>query len=252
MTRALSLVFVLGAVVSPLALASAVRAEGVALALNLPDENPVHRDFASGVAAEAAARWQMMSPQLDPNASTECKAEQQCLLRSARLRGATHLLLVGVAALGARDFVVSIQVFDVKASKELLAYSDVHAGGDDARATGREVALKQLASVRGLPAKEDAPPPSRAPDVAAAPPPVVDEAIESPPTLLGYAGFGVMGGALVVAAATAGIGAWALFTRPSPVDPQVMQGVGIGGAVLAGALFTGGVGLVVADAYAHR
>lgn len=219
------------------------RADGVALALNLPDDDAVHREFASGIVEDASARWAMLSPQMPPTESATCRAEQACLLDKATLRGASHLLLVGVAGLGARDFVVSVQVFDVKSRQELLAYSDVHAAGADARVAGRSLGSAKLAGVQGLPpAGTVAPPDTPAPALAAR---------ESPPTWLGFAGFGLIGAAAAVALTTSAFGMYDLQTRPLAVDPQNAQVIGIGAATAAAVIFVTGVGAIVYDAYVH-
>lgn len=238
-------------VVALLAASSAQAKGGVALALNLPDENAVHRDYASGIVAEASARWAMLSPQLEPSESAKCKAEQECLVKSAYVRGASHLLLVGVAGLGARDFVVSIQIIRVRegdrlVQEELLAYSDVHTAGVDARAAGRALAATRFASVPGLPpaggdAVEEPPPP-----------PSSGEELPSAPTWLGYAGLGALGLSAAAAGAATTVGAVGLFTRPPAVDENVVRVVGVTGAAAAALLFVGGAAAMVVDAYLHR
>lgn len=224
--------------------AGPARAGGVALALNLPDENPVHRDFAGGIVAEAASRWRMLRPQMEPNESVRCAAERTCLLKHAVLRGADHLLLVGVAALGPREFVVSIQVFEAATGKELLGYSDVQTAGEDARASGRRLAAAQLARVQGIPPQEpervvEAPPPRNAP---------VEPVVL--PRALGWAGVGTMGASVALGLATATFGFVALASGEPELPQGGLEAIAIGGAAATGALLAAGLGLVVTDVLA--
>lgn len=139
-------------VLAAMALSGAARAEseGVALALNLADATPVLRDMAAGVAREALARWQMLTPQLGPENVERCQAEESCLLALSRERRASHLLLVGVAALNSEEYVLSYKLLDVSTGEELVTYADVARSRGVPREASARMAAKHFADVPAL------------------------------------------------------------------------------------------------------
>jgi hypothetical protein len=225
-----------------LALPLSARAD-VALAVSLPDTNAVHRDFAAGVVDEAVSRFALLSPPLPPEDVTKCSTDDACLLLAAKRAGATHLLFIGVAAMGAADFVVSVRLFELENAKELASHSALAAPGRDPRAAGRKLGEQALASVTGL-----APP---------RPPPVVEE--EEPlPEPVGYTGlgpvsligWGVTGLATVSAAVGVGFVLNCQFQSPpeAPCDsPDTVLAIGAAAGGFAALGYGAGLGLVAVD-----
>ena len=121
----------------------------VAVAVTLPDNNPTHRDVAAGIVDAIDDGWLMLAPQLDPVEVAVCKTEFGCLLRSALSRGASHLLVIGIAGLGARDYVVSFQLYDARGTK-LVDENTVETASVSPVADGAGLALKLL-RVPGIP-----------------------------------------------------------------------------------------------------
>lgn len=157
-------------VLSSLALAPTVAlADGaVAVAVTLPDKSPVHRDFASGMVAEAHARFAMLSPALSPEEVGACQVDERCLLSLAKSRGASHLMLVGVASLGPREFVVSLRVLEGESGAEVVSLSDLTEPGLDPAALGRALAARAFDGATGLPQKDAGAAVSEAPSRAPA------------------------------------------------------------------------------------
>ena len=99
------------AVASLVVLAAPVRAH-VAIAAVLAPDDPAQRDLAATVASAARRAWDA-SPLL-AGSQTACAAEDNaCLRGEAKKLGASHVLFIGVAALGVRDHVVGAQLFAV-------------------------------------------------------------------------------------------------------------------------------------------
>lgn len=98
---------------------------GVALAINLPDAGPRHREMAAGIVSEAQRRWAMLEPQLTHEAVAACADEEKCLVGLAKKQNASHLLSVGIAALDRMDFVVSVKLVELKSGRELVSHADI-------------------------------------------------------------------------------------------------------------------------------
>lgn len=228
-----------------LLLAQPALASGVGLALNLPDANPVHRDFAAGIVADAYGRWDMLSPQLSPDEVERCQAEERCLLQVARGRDASHLLIVGVAGLGATDFVVSVKLLETAGGRELASYSDLGTPGKDPRQAGADVARKTFTRVSGVPAAPQIASPELDPDPGAQ---VAWDGL-SP---LALTGWGIAGAGAVMSVGAAAVGGAAT------VDPALVGGreqlasfVGVGAPVCASVIAVG-LGVVAVDAFLPR
>lgn len=113
---------------------------GVALAVNLPDAGPRHREMAVGIVAEAQRRWTMLEPQLTQEAVAACADEESCLVGLAKKRDASHLLSVGIAALDRHDFVVSVKLIELKNGRELVSHADIGKPGFHALNSGTRLA----------------------------------------------------------------------------------------------------------------
>ena len=130
-------------------LVSSSSAAQVAVALTLPDPNPTHRDIAAGVVDIVAERWELLSPALPANAVALCVGEVVCLQQLAEKHAATHLLIVGVAGLGAREAALSVQLFD-DVGTVMLDHSVVVAG-ETPRDEGKGLAARLLLLTRSMP-----------------------------------------------------------------------------------------------------
>ncbi len=200
------------------------------------DRNNAQESWLAGaVAAGAAAHWQPLSPQLTPADHQRCGSnDHRCLCAEAKRRGASHVLVIGVAPLGARDAVVSAQLYTADDAGVLFEEAVVQpgeAGGDD---DGRAV-------VRDLVARlvlEEGPPPvvPRPAPTLVAPPP--DEL-----SVLGMTGLGALGVG-VVAAGTAATVATLEVVLAADYGAATTAAV-VGSAVAGVALVAGAVILAV-------
>ncbi len=145
----------LAAALSPCALVTtpALADGGVAVAVTLPDQSPVQRDFAAGMVSEAYDRFAMLAPRLSPEEVAACKTDEGCLLALAKRRTASHLLLVGVASLGPTEYVVSLRVLDTTSGAEVVNASDLAEPGGDPAGAGRRLASRAFENAAGLPPK---------------------------------------------------------------------------------------------------
>ncbi len=161
------------------------------------DANDAQQNWLAGaVAAGAMAHWQALSPQLLPQDYRRCAATDfACFCEIAKARGASHVLVIGVAPLGAREAVVSAQLLAASDARMLFEEAVVQPGergGDDA---GRAVVLEMVAR---LVSQEG--PPAVAPRPA---PPPTDDAASPLISPLGMTGLGALG----VGALAGGVGA---------------------------------------------
>ena len=223
---------------------------GVALAVNLPDNNAMHRDFAAGFAAVMAKRWRMLTPQLSPADTSACGAAPACLTRRARERGATQLFIVGIAALGQREFVVSIQLFDVGRPAAVFSYSDVASPGRDGRAAGTALAEQELPKIAGLPEAHD----DGVGGALVAPDP---QAVRGggAPTWVTWTGVGLLGASAIAVATTAALNI-AHFQGAAGNDRAIADGsqtddIAIAGGSVGVALGAAGLTLFIVDALMH-
>lgn len=219
----------------------------VAVAVSIPDANAVHREFAAGIVGEAESRFDVMSPPLPPSQLATCGTDEKCLLEAARGVGASHLLVIGVAALGPAEFVVSVRMLDVKTGEALANISDIATPGRNPREEGFLLAQRVLAPIQGVPEAKARPPAPEPPPDPGAP---VDPSY-SGVSVLSVAGWSIVGAA--VAGGTAGLlFAWWVQTDPVAAlgpgelskDPRPLTW-GIGTAT--GVALAAGLGLVVLD-----
>lgn len=207
----------------------------VAVVTTLPEPDPGQRDVAAGILAVAAERWELLSPPLDPDVTAACKTDTACMLQAARARGATHLLVVGVAGVGRRDHVVALQVLD-SAGRVLFDDTAIVPGGGAPFDVGSSAAAV-LTRVDGPPRATPAAAPATtttATTTAVAPPPQATS------------GWAVAGVSLIAAGAlTAASTSFAAVSGAVPVDDAVVvTTIGASAAALLGVL---GVACVVID-----
>jgi hypothetical protein len=229
--RASVLCLLLASLVAP-----AARAE-VAVAVSIPDVNAVHRDFAAGIVDEARARFAVQSPTLRPREVAACSGDEKCIVELAARSNASHVLVVGIAAIGPAEFVVSLRLFDAASGESLTGVSDVASPGRDPREAGRALAKQAFASVTGLP--PPAPAPQEDPPPAPSAPPDPRYSGVSP---LSLAGWGIVGVSAVGAAGGVVVGGFLQETSGSDFRTQFAV---VGGAATAGLGL--GLGLVVLD-----
>ncbi|OGQ14110.1 MAG: hypothetical protein A2138_21465 [Deltaproteobacteria bacterium RBG_16_71_12] len=228
----LALATVLGLALLPATLARAQ----LAVVPTHADDDPVQSWLVGAVVEAASSHWQMLSPQLLPGELGRCPANDvSCLGDIARRRGASHLLIVGVAPLGARDAVVSAQLFAVGADRPLFEGTVVQPGDsgddDDGRSALREL-IARLVATRG-------PPPARPRPAPAPVDPPDDE-----PGALGMTGMGALGAGAVGVGVTTVVAA--LQFSNSYDYRGATSTVMIGGGV-SGVLLLGGIVLLTID-----
>ncbi len=212
--RFLGLCLILGAGLS-------ARAQ-VAVAVTLPDNNPAHREVAAGLVEAVDDVWLMLEPQLDPVDVAVCQTESACLLGHALARHASHLLVIGVAGLGVRDYVVSVQLYDAHGTK-LVDENSVESASPNPADVGAALAVKLLPWAGVPPARALVPPP--------------------PP---GPSALGLTGMALVAGSGVVGVG---LTIAAVSVKPSVaLQTSVVVGSALAVVLGAAGAACVVVDA----
>ncbi|MDP2344748.1 MAG: hypothetical protein Q8O67_27615 [Deltaproteobacteria bacterium] len=224
--RAVALLVVVGfAAVFPVS----ARAQ-VAVAVTLPDNNPTHRDVAAAIVNAVDDAWLMLSPQLDPVDVAVCKTEFGCLQRDALARGASHLLVIGVAGLGTRDYVVSFQLYDARGIK-LVDENTVQTASASPTVDGAGLASTLL----------------RVPSMPKALPVAVAPAVPPGPTNLALTGVALVAGGGVVGVATA-IAALSLAVEPSSAANRdgLITGT-IAATSFAVLLGAAGVGCIVVD-----
>lgn len=181
---------------------STLRAQ-VAVAVTIADKNPTLRDVAAGVVDVVDDGWLMLRPQLAPTEVAACRVAAPCLQAAAKASHASHLLVIGIASVGVRDYVVSLQLYDDQ-GKKLVDENAVKTASGDPFADGRSLA-GVLVVVPGMPAAASSSASS------ASPSPLSSAAPSSSSSLLGIAGVGLVGGGVVVgflgAATFLGLGA---------------------------------------------
>jgi len=228
------LLFVLASLMAPSARAA------IAVSVSIPDRNAVHRDFAAGIVDEARARFALISPPLPASAAAACGTDEKCLRELATTHDASHVLLIGIAAIGTAEFVVSVRLLDAASGDALTNLSDIATPGQDPRASGRSLGRRAFAKVSGLP-----------PPVAPSSP--VASSSASPPadpparpydglSTLSLTGWAVTGVSLV--GAGTGAAAMLVMQQTSTEDARPLA-AGIGAATSAGLVV--GLGLVVFD-----
>jgi hypothetical protein len=209
--------------------ASTARAQ-VAIAPLVQSDDAIHRDIVGEIALALIAEHEPLMPQLQPKDIVPCRDDVACVLRVARERGASHLVRVSVAPLGARDQVVAVALYSVNDSAKLFEENTVLSTTRDVREDARALG-ERLAAISGLPARrvaDDMPPP-----------------VASGPGALSVVGAGlVIGGAL--AAVGTGVGSSLLLANTNP-SPRTVGPVIVAGTAVTAGLVIGGVLLLVLD-----
>jgi hypothetical protein len=211
-------------------LAPAARAQ-LAVITSLVDNNPTHRDVAAGIASVAAARFVLVDDAIAPDDAAACNGDVACFLRLGREHRASHVLVVGVAGAGRRDYVVALQLLAVEGPR-VFEQSGVHRAGDDAFADGA-AAGAPLARVEG--------PPLRA--SSSITPPATTAPTTTGSGVLGWTGAGLLATSGAIAVAST---AWFMAAPPTRDDPWVLVGA-VGGAAASVVLAGVGVVCIVVD-----
>lgn len=218
---------------------------GVAVVVNLPQQDAALREVATGALDAARQRWGLLRPPLKAEAIEVCQADNLCLINLANKRGASHLFVVGVAPLGEGEVAVSLLLFETKNGIELMSYTDILVPHGDRRAFGRRLTLEQTEGLTGIPGPDEVvdryPPP---------PPPEVET--YSGLGVLSIVGWSFVGGAALVATSGLGFGVLqtfgnAGFLSPTGRDVTVVV-TGASTLVLLGI----GLGLVSADLFLQQ
>lgn len=188
----------------------------VAVAVTTPDHNVRHREVAAGLVSALRARWDFLSPPLDPAEAAPCAADVACLYRLAQRKGADWLVAVGVAGFGARGAIVTVQLVGTD-GKTRVDETTIVAGTADPRADGAALAPRLLA-VPG-------PPPAR---------PVVERVAEAPSQTPSLWAASLVGGGAALVGVGAGVGA-ALLTSSTTRDAAlpIVVGTGVVGVACA-------------------
>lgn len=217
-------------------LAAAVARAQVAVVPTHAADDPTQSWLVGTVAEAASSHWQTLSPQLLPAELRRCPANDvSCLGDVARKRGASHLLIVGVAPLGPRDAVVSAQLFAVGADGPLFEGTVVQpgdsGGDDDGRSALREL-IARLVATRGPPPARPRPPTEP-----------VDPAGEESGAL-GMTGIGALGAGAVGVGVTAVVAA---LQYNNSYDYRGAASTLLVGGGISSALLLGGIVLVTLE-----
>lgn len=210
-----------------LALTAPARAQ-VAVAAAIDGADVSQRSLASLVVGRASEQWSMLDPQLMPSATADCEAtDSRCLREVARKRGASHVLLVGVAPVGTRDHVVVVQLF-ATSDETALYEGSVRQRGSQNTPEEVERLARELVQTRG-PAPRVAEPSAIAPS-------------SSPMSALQVAGATTLAvSALALGGTLAG---FALVANRQPQEASVLAVVGAAGT--AGCAAVGSAMLLIA------
>lgn len=215
---------------------------GVATAVTIPDDNPALRAVAAGALAAAGERWGLLVPPLRPEAAEVCQAEIRCLLNLASDRGASHLLVLGVATLSEDEVVVSMQLFATENSTEVMSFTDVVALEHDPFGTGRRLAEGQIADVEGVPGPGEVEPRWPPP-----PPPEVQRYLGF--SWLSIAGWSVVGVGAATGLAGLGVGLVQSTGAVPGLPPESRNVTALVVAPLVVGLVGAGLAVVVADLF---
>lgn len=199
------------------------RAEGVAVAVTIAEEDASQRDIAGKVVSVAREKWRMLQPQLTSSQTKGCGAgNTECLRGIARDAQASYLLVVGVAPLGVRDRVVAVQLFDVNTAAPRFEESVVQSGLHEELADVKALAAR-LVAVAGPPTYVEPPPFA----------PVEPEPVNAigPVSVAGFALVGAGG----VTALASGLAGWGYVEDNDPKNASNVWlfGVAAGGALAA-------------------
>ena len=221
----------------------------VALAVKMPKDHPVHRDYLSGIIDVASARWQLMPGFAPAEVKNKCPEKDEFCAKFAKSKGASHVLFLSAVELGASDFVVLIKIIDIEKKRDVLTYNDLATPGKEPRAEGKRVAETQFAKVSGLPLKK-----------------VVNEDVDDISVVVkeqkvdynGFSTLSLSGWGLVGASALAAIGgggyaaSLAAAGNEDSENLRLSRDISIWSFSAATTLAATGLGLIVWDAFIDR
>ena len=127
---------------------------GVAVVVNMPDNQADLREVAVGILEGARKQWGLLTPPIKVAEVDACGAVDVCLNNLAKSRGASHLFIVGLASIDEGEAVVSLQMYD-SLGAELITYSDVLDTRVNPRAAGEALFVAQTAELTEIPGPED-------------------------------------------------------------------------------------------------
>jgi hypothetical protein len=217
---------------------------GVAMVVNIPDDNAALRNVAAGAMDGAREKWGLLTPPIKPEEVEACGAVDVCLNNLARDRGASHLFIVGVASLGEGEAVVSFQMFD-SLGAELLATTDVLTIGSDPRAAGKKLFLQQTAELTEMPQ------PGKVTEQWPPPPEPIEETYLGL-SALSLTGFGLVGVGALAATAALGFGAVQTLHMVPGLGPESRNVTALVAAPAVIGLVGVGLGLVAADLFVQQ
>ena len=227
---------------------SAAQAE-VALAVKMPKDHPVHRDYLTGIIDVASTRWQLMPGFSPGDVEKNCPEKDEFCAKFSKTKGASHVLFLSAVELGTSDFVVLIKIIDIEKKRDVLTYNDLATPGKNPRTEGQRVAKAQFAKVSGLPLKK-----------------VVDDDVDDISVVVkeqkvDYAGFSALslgGWGLVGASALTALGGGgyaatlAAGGNDDAENLRLSRDVSIWAFSAATTLAATGLGLIVWDAFSNR
>lgn len=176
LSRCVALVVVTLAVAGP-------AAARIAVTVTTPDQNVLHREVAAGLVEALQAERAFLHPPLATDDVALCRGDLPCLHRLGLSKGATHLLVIGVAGVDVRGALVTFTMLGPDGAP-LIDDSAMLPGTASPRLDGASLAPRLLA-LPGLPS----------------PSPIVERAPLPAPRPLSTPGAALVGlGALVVGA----------------------------------------------------
>jgi hypothetical protein len=122
----------------------------VAVAVTFPDQNPTHRDLAAGIVGRLGEHWDFMAPPLAAEDLALCRADIACLRPLASSHGASHLVLIGIAGLDAREAAMTVRVIG-PTGQSLFEETVVVVGSAAPLTDGAPLADRMIHAIRGLP-----------------------------------------------------------------------------------------------------
>lgn len=206
---------------------SSLWADGLSVAVALPEGEAKARDAAAAVVYVAEARFKLSSPRLSVESIESCRGDERCLVGLAAGQASDGLLLIGIAALGPGESVLSLKVLSVVTGQALVEGTELVGRGQGLKVIAVALAERVLAD----PALASLPQPRA--DASATP---SHESTASPPPSgqerwLASVGVGLIGLATVVECVSFVAGAVAWFgaeesatARVEAVSPMVLVG----------------------------
>lgn len=120
-------------------------ADGWSVAVTLPEGDAQARDAAAAVVRVAEARFELSSPRLRPESIESCRGDEPCLIGLAAERSSDRLMLLGIAALGPGESVLSLRVLSVATGHTLVEGTELVGRGQALQVTAANLAERVLA-----------------------------------------------------------------------------------------------------------